>query len=149
MSRGTSYLITALIVFCLFSYCTLGLSNDQITDNLDYDKEVNLDDVLIVGVHPLNWVEAQAYEFWNRIVGNLHIQFIDRATGFMEGETWHSPYVNPSTVKLAHRNNIPIGSYMIFTPIPPKVYPRPKWKYPNGEEGYVMDVCGGRDLNVN
>jgi len=149
MSRGASYIVIGLVAFCLFSCSIFGLSNDQITDNLDYDKEVevNLDGMLIVGVHPLNWVEAQAYEFWNRIVGDLHIQFIDRATGFMEGETWHSPYVNPSTVKLAHRNNIPIGSYMILTPIPPKVYPRPKWKYPNGEEGYVMDVCGGKDLN--
>lgn len=121
-----------------------GTSTSIVAKRLSYKA---LSDLAVVGVHPFNWIEKNPDLFWNRLAGDLHVQFVDRATGFMEGTAWYEPNVDSSTVSLARTDGILTGSYMEFTPIPPS--PMPRWKDPNGNLGSVLDVSGGRDLNRN
>ncbi|MEM1509906.1 MAG: hypothetical protein QW096_08605, partial [Thermofilaceae archaeon] len=79
---------------------------------------IALDNITIVAVHPFNWIETNREYFWRNIVNKLHIQFIDRATGFMEGADWFKPRIDMRTIAYAKSRDILTGSYMILTPIP-------------------------------
>jgi len=106
-----------------------------------------LDELAVVGIHPLNWVSGNLDTFFKDIARRLHIQFLDRATGFMEGDDWRYPYVNDYMVKLAKEAGIPLGSYMILTPIPPPQDKSSTWPDPSGRLREAVEVCGGRDLD--
>lgn len=108
---------------------------------------INLQNIAIVATHPFNWVEKNQKLFWESIIDQLHIEFLDRATGFMEGEHWYTPYVNTLTINYANKKGIFTGSYMILTPIPPRSVPIPTCKDPYGNTKPLVDICGGKDLN--
>ncbi|MGB9718736.1 MAG: hypothetical protein ACPL4E_09930 [Thermoproteota archaeon] len=83
------------------------------------NPEKSLDELAIVAVHPFNWVERNKQLFWDKIVEQLHVEFMDRATGFMEGHYWYEPNVDSLTVYYTRKKGVITGSYMILTPIPP------------------------------
>ncbi|MEM2922139.1 MAG: hypothetical protein QXF26_07470, partial [Candidatus Bathyarchaeia archaeon] len=64
-----------------------------------------------------------------------------------EGDDWRYPYVNDYMVKLAKEAGIPLGSYMILTPIPPPQDKSSTWPDPSGRLREAVEVCGGRDLD--
>lgn len=109
------------------------------------DSEINLDELTVVAVHPFNWIEWNRQRFWDAIVEQLHIEFLDRATGFMEWHHWHEPNVDDFTIAHARRKGVLTGSYMILTPIPPS--PEPMYNDPYGNTKPFRQVAGGTDLN--
>ncbi|MEM2621182.1 MAG: hypothetical protein QXN22_07980 [Thermofilaceae archaeon] len=108
---------------------------------------IALDNITIVAVHPFNWIETNREYFWRNIVNKLHIQFIDRATGFMEGADWFKPRIDMRTIAYAKSRDILTGSYMILTPIPP--IPEPLYLDPYGKSGKFTQIAGGRNLDGN
>ncbi|MEM3944274.1 MAG: hypothetical protein QXJ59_09330 [Thermofilaceae archaeon] len=106
---------------------------------------IALDNITIVAVHHFDRIENN--NFWRNIVNKLHIQFIDRATGLMEGADWFKPRVDAITIASAKSMGILTGSYMILTPIPP--IPEPLYLDPYGKSGKFTQIAGGRDLDGN
>jgi hypothetical protein len=78
----------------------------------------NPDDLVIVGIHPFNWVERNLERFFKEVAPSLHIQFLDRATGFMESWTWRDPYINTAMIRMAKEMGIQLATNLILTPIP-------------------------------
>ncbi|MEM2293331.1 MAG: hypothetical protein QXX41_08650 [Nitrososphaerota archaeon] len=97
-----------------------------------------MNDITIVAVHPFNWFRREALK-------KLHVEFLDRATGFMEGNRWYDPDVDSSIVNYAKSSKILTGSYMILTPIPP--VPQPMYTDPYGNVKPLLHVAAGTDLN--
>jgi len=109
------------------------------------DSKTILDELVMVAVHPFNWIERNRQFFWDTIAKQLHIEFLDRATGFMEWYYWHEPNVDGLTVSYAKTRGVLTGSYMILTPIPPT--PEPMYTDPYGNAKPFRQVAGGTDLN--
>ncbi len=131
------------LLLSLLTILQLVLSQTVVSDvnNL----KINLDELSIVAVHPFNWIERNKQLFWDRIVEQLHIEFLDRATGFMEWRYWYEPYVDSLTIAYARKKGVITGSYMILTPIPP--IPEPTYTDPYGNTKPFQQVAGGTDLN--
>jgi hypothetical protein len=104
------------------------------------------DDLVIVGIHPFNWVERNLERFFKEVAPSLHIQFLDRATGFMESWTWRDPYINTAMIRMAKEMGIQLATNLILTPIPPPASVTTYWELPDGSTRDAVRACGGRDL---
>ncbi|MEM2100184.1 MAG: CARDB domain-containing protein [Thermoproteota archaeon] len=136
MRRGKLFLVLLMILQLVFLLIVTSDVNDS---------EINLDELTIVAVHPFNWIEWNRQHFWDTIVEQLHMEFLDRATGFMEWRHWHEPDVDGLTIAYARRKGVVTGSYMVLTPIPPS--PEPMYTDPYGNTKPFRQVAGGTDLN--
>lgn len=138
--------ISRVASICLMVILALSVFIEAKTSSQNQPSPLNMDELAVIGIHPLNWIENDLETFLKDTARKLHIQFLDRATGFMEGPYWRHPYVNDYMVKLAKESGIPLGSYMILTPIPPPLHMSSAWPDPYGRLKEAVEVCGGRDL---
>ena len=106
------------------------------------DSQINLDEIAVVAAHPFNWAGVA----WGWAAEQLHVEFIDRATGFMEGSDWEMPGVDSITLEEATTRNMLTASYMVLTPIPPRG-PGLGFRDPQGNLEPILQIAGGRDIN--
>jgi hypothetical protein len=148
LSRAPSLLLLLALLLPLFLPAALQEVHAQLVPspfhyNVAWD---NPDDLVIVGIHPLNWVERNLERFFKEVAPSLHIQFIDRATGFMESWAWRDPYINTAMIRMAKEMGIQLATYLILTPIPPPDSVTTYWELPDGSTRDAVTACGGRDL---
>jgi len=77
------------------------------------------DDMVVVGVHAFNWMTVdRSYATWDEVFKPLHIQFLDRATGFNDRNI-----VSPDTwvIYYAHSRDVKVATFLILTPIQPPI----------------------------